>query len=39
MNDGRLKDGRRVATRYHRCADTFFAAIVIAATFACWLKQ
>ena len=36
---GRLKDWRRVATRYDRCADTFFAAVVIAATFAFWLKQ
>jgi transposase len=36
---GRLKDWRRVATRYDRCADTFFAAIVIAAIFSFWLKQ
>jgi len=36
---GRLKDWRRVATRYDRCADIFFAAIVIAATFVFWLKQ
>lgn len=27
----RLKDWRRVATRYDRCAHTFFAAITIAA--------
>ena len=36
---GRLKDWRRIATRYDRCADTFFAAILIAATFTFWLKQ
>ena len=36
---GRLKDWRRVAMRYDRCAHTFFAAITIAATFAFWLKQ
>jgi transposase len=29
---GRLKDWRRVATRYDRCAHTFFSAICIAAT-------
>jgi len=28
---GRLKDWRRVATRYDRCAHTFFSAICIAA--------
>jgi transposase len=28
----KLKDWRRIATRYDRCADTFFAAITIAAT-------
>ena len=35
----RLKDWRRVATRYDRCADTFFAAIVIAATVIFWLGK
>ncbi len=35
---GRLKDWRRVATRYDRCADTFFAAITIAATIIFWLN-
>lgn len=35
---GRLKDWRRVATRYDRCADTFFAAITIAATVIFWLN-
>ena len=34
----RLKDWRRIATRYDRCADTFFAAIVIAATVIFWLN-
>jgi transposase len=29
---GRIKDWRRVATRYDRCAHTFFSAILIAAT-------
>jgi transposase len=34
---GRLKDWRRVATRYDRCAHTFFSAIAIAATVIFWL--
>ena len=34
---GRLKDWRRVHTRYDRCAHTFFSAICIAATVAFWL--
>ena len=34
---GRLKDWRRVATRYNRCAQTFMSAIVIAATVIFWL--
>jgi putative transposase len=34
---GRLKDWRRVATRYDRCAHTFFSAICIAATLTVWL--
>ena len=29
---GRLKDCRRIATRYDRCAHTFFSAICMAAT-------
>lgn len=33
----KLKDWRRVATRYCRCADIFMAAIVIAATVLFWL--
>ncbi len=32
---GRLKDRRRIATRYDRCAHTFMSAICIAAT-ASW---
>ncbi|MGL4494775.1 MAG: IS5 family transposase [Beijerinckiaceae bacterium] len=34
---GRLKDWRRIATRYDRCAQTFFSAICIAATVIFWL--
>ena len=34
---GRLKDWRRVHTRYDRCAHTFMAAIVLAATVIFWL--
>jgi transposase len=34
---GRLKDSRGVHTRYDRCAHTFMAAIVIAATLIFWL--
>jgi len=34
---GRLKDWRRVATRYDRCAHTFFSAILIAAIVIYWL--
>lgn len=33
----RLKDRRRIATRYHRCAHTFFSAICIAAAVIFWL--
>ncbi len=35
---GRLKDWRRIAMRYDRCAHTFFSAITIAATVIFWLK-
>ncbi len=35
---GKLKDWRRVATRYDRCADIFMAAITLAATVIFWLK-
>ena len=34
---GRLKDWRRVHTRYDRCAHTFMSAIAIAATLIFWL--
>lgn len=34
---GRIKDWRRVATRYDRCAHTFMSAICIAATCCYWL--
>lgn len=33
----RLKDWRRIATRYDRCAHTFFSAICIAAAVIFWL--
>ena len=33
----KLKDWRRVATRYDRCAHTFFSAICIAASVIFWL--
>ena len=36
---GRLKDWRRIATRYDRCAHTFFSAICIAATVIFWINQ
>jgi len=34
---GRLKDWRRIHTRYDRCAHAFLSAIVIAATVAFWI--
>ncbi len=36
---GRLKDWRRIAMRYDRCAHTFFAVITLAATITFWLNQ
>jgi transposase len=36
---GRLKDWRRIHTRYDRCAHIFFSAICIAATVIFWLPQ
>ena len=33
----KLKDWRRIATRYDRCAHTFFSAICIAATIIFWI--
>ncbi|HEV2604721.1 MAG TPA: IS5/IS1182 family transposase, partial [Microvirga sp.] len=35
----RLKDWRRVATRYDRCVHTFFSAICIAAAVTFYLNQ
>jgi len=35
----KLKDWRRIATRYDRCAHTFFSAICIAAAVAFYLKE
>lgn len=34
---GRLKDWRRVATRYDRCPESFFSAIMLAAIVLFWL--
>ena len=34
---GRLKDWRRIATRYDRCARTFLSAVALAATVMFWL--
>ena len=36
---GRLKDWRRIHTRYDRCAHTFMSPICIAATVSFWLNQ
>ena len=36
---GRLKDWRRIAMRYDRCAHTFLSAITIVATVTFWLGQ
>jgi transposase len=35
----RMKDWRRIATRYDRCAHTFFSSICIAAAVAFYLNQ
>ncbi|NHO19624.1 transposase [Acetobacter oeni] len=35
----KLKDWRRIATRYDRCAHTFMSAIRIAASFIFYLKE
>ena len=35
----KLKDWRRIATRYDRCAHTFFSAICIAEAVAFYLKE
>lgn len=36
---GKLRDWRRIHTRYDRCAHTFMSAICIAATVIFWLNQ
>ncbi len=36
---GRLKDWRRIATRYDRCAATFFGAITLAAIVIFWIGE
>jgi transposase len=36
---GKLKDWRRIAMRYDRCAHTFFSAICIAVTVIFYLNQ
>ena len=36
---GRLKDWRRIAMRYDRCAHTFFSAICLACSFIFYLKE
>ncbi|WP_457587377.1 transposase [Ensifer canadensis] len=35
----KLKDWRRIATRYGRCTHTFFSAICIAATIFFWINE
>ncbi|WP_198912723.1 hypothetical protein [Acetobacter musti] len=34
---GKPRDWRRIATRYERCAHTFFSAICLAATVIFWM--
>ena len=36
---GKLKDWRRIHTRYDRCAHTFFSPICIAAIVIFWINQ
>lgn len=36
---GRLKDWRRVATRYDRCPKVFLSAFALAATVMFWLRD
>ncbi len=36
---GKIKNWRRIHTRYDRCARTFMSAICIAATLIFWLPQ
>ncbi|MDP3173310.1 MAG: IS5/IS1182 family transposase, partial [Phenylobacterium sp.] len=35
----RLKDWRRIHTRYDRCAHTFLSAIAFAAAFIFWINE
>ena len=35
----RLKDWRRIATQYNRCAHTCFSPICIAVTIICWISE
>jgi transposase len=35
----KLKDWRRIATRYDRCADIFMGAITLAAIVIFWIRQ
>jgi transposase len=39
MMFGKLKDWRRIHTRYDRCAHTFMSAICITATILFWINQ
>jgi transposase len=36
---GRLKDWRRIATRYDRCSRLFLSAVIPAATVLSWLGR
>jgi putative transposase len=36
---GRLKDWRRIAMRYDRCAHTFMSAVCLAATVLFWINE
>jgi putative transposase len=36
---GRMKDWRRIAMRYDRCAHTFMSAICLAATVLFWINE
>jgi putative transposase len=36
---GRLKDWRRIAMRYDRCAHTFMSAICLAAAILFWINE
>ena len=39
VDDSRLKDWRRIATRYDRCATTFFGAITLATIVIFWIGE